>query len=453
MRTALTALLATLVCLVAASSASAINYYVAAPGATGTCGNELEKEGKACGSETLKWATVQDAASQVKNREGEYTTLIYIEGQHEESVTTTVPGEKGHTITYVSTDGGGLHELNINTSHILAEKLHTCTSEGIALTSVTFYENTDTCGWLGLNGNYVGHSAGGTISSFANTTVKAWWSRGGNDALTPEAGTELSKSAELAADLKGEEEAGMKPVITITYEGYNELAKPNKPDPTFPGKEAKTAEHYAKEFVKTAESILEVYPNVVLEPMNEPWFNTYPTEDDGEQYGEILAKLMPELAKAKIPANKVFVASYGEDEWVEDIYKASEALKTEIAGWYYHCDGGKTGECTKSGENGGGIQQTGRSEMKSGKDNIILSEFGERMGSSKTEKEEYPAKEAEFKEVLKVANEDHAEGEKWLTAAIVYSRNAKEWNMSEAGKPGNVTADGKIFTEFAEEHG
>ena len=464
-------LLVVLGCLVGAASASAGVYYV---GTSTACEAETV-EGHACGSYAHPWGKVSTALTYVKYESGFVgSPWIKIKGRHVETVSLTHPGcaypELCGSGVLSSEEGGTVTTVKAEAKHWTLAYLKACiTVSGEAEASVTMEEDVNVCpsSWLGLNSNSNGVFAGGTYATYANTTLHAYWDRGGNDGWEPVAGEtpESTKGVEggLAEDLKASHEAGMKPIVTIRYAGEDEENE-YAPDPNFPGASSEQRKAYVKGFVKTAEKVLANYSNAVFEVINEPWAKTYPEAYDGRQYGEILAELMPALTAAGIPLSKVYVAAYGEgDEWingensekekVKGIYRANSNLEDEILGWYYHCDGGSTGECLVGGGASDGIGQAGRSEMQSGKYNIIASEVGEnyearKEGSKGAKEAELAAKKTEFKEVLNQADTYHNEG--WLTALLIYSRSAGAWAMMKEGKS---TPLGEVFEEFAKVYG
>ena len=171
--------------------------------------------------------------------------------------------------------------------------------------------------------------------------------------------------------------AGMIPDVTIEYTGYHGDLRP---DPSFPASSGQIAS-YVEGFITSARAIHEKYPGAIFEPMNEPWAYTTP-RDDGAQYADVIARLLPAAAAAGVPLQQIYVAAYGPDAsasaeqiggWVPAMYEAQPQLQREIAGWYFHPYGPPEGNEFEPGIRS--VPEVQRL-MTSGQNNIIVSEIG-----------------------------------------------------------------------------
>jgi hypothetical protein len=163
--------------------------------------------------------------------------------------------------------------------------------------------------WLGLNGNNSTYL--GPVAYFAERGIP--YDRSGPVEFTAgetlEANGKPTKSAEaLNADFSH----GMRPVITIEYEGYN---GDFKSDPSFPTEANGSLARYVEGFVTTATAIRNAHPNepILFEAMNEPWGYTTP-QYEGAEYADVIARLLPAAREAGIPLEQIYVGGIGADQ-------------------------------------------------------------------------------------------------------------------------------------------
>ncbi len=286
--------------------------------------------------------------------------------------------------------------------------------------------------WLGLNGN----SAGGAPEEFVEHRIV--YDRGGTVEL--KAGSTL---AEIDGGLEPSIKAGMIPVVTIEFAGYSKCTFGKACLPT----DRKLLGEYARGFVSTAEEIVRRWPAapISFEAINEPWGYGTPS-----QYAAFLAQLLPAVAHSRVPLSDVYVAAAGE-RWIAGLYQAQPQLRNEVQGWYLH-------PYAKERKPGEGMAEVPgiRSEMASGRDNIIVSEIGfcaysvsrQCDGSAAPASDPSDAAQALVKE-LGLALAYHREG--WLRALLVYARSDGGWAMQEAN--GRLTAPGRALEAFGDRYG
>ncbi|MHB1537188.1 MAG: IPT/TIG domain-containing protein [Solirubrobacteraceae bacterium] len=301
--------------------------------------------------------------------------------------------------------------------------------------------------WLGLDGNSATYL--GPVTTFLarhvvyDRSAGIEWTAGGrvreHGRLTP-GGRALAFSVQ----------EGMRPVVTIEYAHYTGHFES---DPAFPSAEPGLAE-YVRGFVSSAREIRADFPHapIYFEPMNEPWGYTTP-QYNGAQYAEVIAVLLPAVEAAGVPLDDVYVAATGR-HWLAEMYQARPQLETEIGGWYAHPYGPPSGSYE---EGTAGIQSLPqiRSQMRSGQNNVIVSEVGycardvnagaECSGEGTTA----AAGARMLTQMLRSALQYHREG--WLRALLVYSRDAGGWAMQLAG--GRLTPEGEALIAFANAHG
>ncbi|MHB1468830.1 MAG: IPT/TIG domain-containing protein [Solirubrobacteraceae bacterium] len=306
--------------------------------------------------------------------------------------------------------------------------------------------------WLGLNGN--SSSSLGPIDSFAKHRIvydrsgPIEWEAG---ALPEQEGRLTTRGGALRTDF----EAGMIPVVTIEYRGYDGSFESS---PSFPTERngSHSLREYVAGFVASASAILRAFPGrtVLFEPINEPWGYTTP-QFDGAEYADVIAKLLPAARAAGIPLQSIYVAATGRG-WVPAMYAAQPRLETEIAGWYLHPYGSPSGT---EGQDVGGIQALPaiQSLMSSGQNNIVVSEVGYcaldargRGGcAGSTMAPTGAGAAAKLTKMLDNALPYHEAG--WLRALIVYSRDDGGWAMETPG--GKLTDQGRALVAFAAAHG
>lgn len=288
--------------------------------------------------------------------------------------------------------------------------------------------------WLGLNGNSAEHV--GPLEQFVEHRVV--YDRSGPIELL--AGETLAQDG---AGLEKSIKAGMIPVIPIEFDGYSKCTFGKHCLPT----DGKALSTYARDFISTAEEILDKYPaaGVKFEAINEPWGYGTPSE-----YAAFLALLLPQVARSHVPLKDVYVGATGEG-WIQGLYQAQPQLRNEVKAWYLH-------PYAKERKPGQGMAEVPgiRAEMTSGQDNVIVSEIGfcavsingQCLASSAPAYNPSDASQALRKE-LELARADHEAG--WLGAVIVYSRSDGGWAMQLKG--GELTDPGRMLQSFGDSYG
>jgi hypothetical protein len=310
------------------------------------------------------------------------------------------------------------------------------------------YDSPPSGPWLGLDGNNSSYL--GPVGEFVDHGVvfdrsnAIEWRAG---ELTERGGDPTRAGRGLAADIR----AGMIPVISIEYRGYDGYFESDPNFPTEAGGSTSLGE-YVKGFVASAASILAAHPGkrILLEPMNEPWGYTTP-QYDGAEYANVIAKLLPAARLAHIPLASIYVAAYGR-HWVSQMYRAQPALQTEVQGWYLHPYGPPRGSFTQNSE---GIQSLPhvQAEMTSGQNNIIVSEVGfcaldVNHGKNCTGQYVTHGYQAAERLARTLRNALPYREAGWLKALLVYSRNDGGWAMQLPG--GELTDQGEQLEEFAD---
>ncbi len=308
------------------------------------------------------------------------------------------------------------------------------------------YDPPPAAHWLGLNGN--GDTELGPIDRFERAGI-VYDRSGPIDWIAGELPERGGRPTPGGRALSRDYGAGMTPVVTIEYGGYE---GEYEPDPHFPGVRggSKSLERYVEGFVASAKAILRAHPGrrVLFEAMNEPWGYTTP-QFDGAQYAAVVAKLLPAARRAGIPLQDVYVAATGR-RWIAQMYRARPQLQTEVEGWYLHPYGPPNGVAGESSE---GIQSLPQlqAEMTSGQNNLIVSELGycarnvnggRGCGSPSTATGEEAARD--LTKALENAVPYHRAG--WLRVLLVYSRSAGGWAMQFPD--GRLTAQGRALLAF-----
>jgi hypothetical protein len=308
------------------------------------------------------------------------------------------------------------------------------------------YDPPPSARWLGLNGN--GDTELGPIDRFEWAGI-VFDRSGPIDWIAGELPERGGLPTPGGRALSRDYDAGMTPVVTIEYGGYE---GEYEPDPHFPGVRggSRSLERYVEGFVASAKAILRAHPHrpVLFEAMNEPWGYTTP-QFDGAQYAAVIAELLPAARRAGIPLQDVYVAATGR-HWIAQMYKARPQLQTEVEGWYLHPYGPPDGAAEQAGEGIQSLPQV-QAEMTSGQNNLIVSELGycarnvnggRGCGSPSTTTGEEAARD--LTEALENAVPYHRAG--WLRALLVYSRSAGGWAMQFAD--GRLTAQGRALLAF-----
>ena len=326
--------------------------------------------------------------------------------------------------------------------------------------------------WLGLDSNTAKYL--GPINTFALHGVVYDRSFELQAGELPSEGERGYETAEFEKRLSEDYEDDMTPVAVIEYKGYDRQGYAFTPDPEFPqlrnrAEEAEgknTVAQYVSGFLKTTTAILALvsrkYPGmqVLIEPMNEPWGYTTP-RDNGAEYADVLASLLPAAAEAHIPASDIYVAATGRG-WVPAMYRTQPALGSEIQGWYFHPYGPPAGV---EDDESAGIQSLPlvQAEMTSGQNNIIVSEAGYcaedvnnpmglegGSGCDGLSVKDSTTAASDLSRMLGNSRPYHEAG--WLRALIVYSRNDGGWAMQNFPEL-TLTKSGEALEAFADAYG
>jgi hypothetical protein len=325
--------------------------------------------------------------------------------------------------------------------------------------------------WLGLNENSAKYL--GPVDTFLSHGIvydRSFELTAGQLPSELEKGNEAEEMERRFAE---DREDGMIPVVVIEFRGYGRAGYEYRSDPAFPQPRtraeeaagANTSKGYVEGFVRSAAAILRLAAAgghstpVLFEPMNEPWGYTTP-QNNGAEYANVIAELIPAAVRAGIPATSIYVGARS-GGWVPAMYGAQPSLRSAVQGWYVHPYGPPPGQ----GGSDTGIQSlpSVRAAMTSGQDNIVVSEvgfcatdvnnsrpresggkacFGQQVGDSRVAA-------ADLQGVLESGAAYHEAG--WLKALIVYSRNAGGWAMQKYPHR-TLTRSGKALVQFADEH-
>lgn len=318
--------------------------------------------------------------------------------------------------------------------------------------------------WLGLNYN---SSAGVGRTAFARLGVV--YDRSGG--LEATAGETIGNSRSLATGLRDSMNAGMvADVVVDSSQGPSGCtSNPDTSNLCLPDAPAQVSA-YVRGFVATTTSIRRAYPHrkVIFEPMNEPWdWGAPPGTTSGRaaarEYAAVLAKLLPAARSAGVPLSRIYVPATGTltdgTSWIDDLYRFEPCLAAvsgtcgPIEGWNVHPYGPPASTTT-----GVRLVPTLRASMRSGADNVIISEIGfcaiDVLAGSKCDQntsavDGTSAQTARWlSQTLAIAQRMHRDG--WLRALIIWVRTGGGWSMQTPD--GRLTAQGKVLTEFARSH-
>lgn len=316
--------------------------------------------------------------------------------------------------------------------------------------------------WLGLN--YNSSSQAGDITDFARFGIV--YDRLGS--LDLGAGVTVQSSRELRDGLRASIRAGMVPDVVISpVRGPSGCStNPNTSDLCLPDSQA-YVEDYVHAFIQTALSIQHAYPrkDIAFEPMDEPWdWAPPPGTPSGaaaaERYAAILARLLAAAKAAGIPLSSIYVPATGQlidqTSWIPDLYQAQPCLRPgphacgPVEAWNVHPYG-------PPGSSAHGIAEVPRlrEQMRSGADNIIVSEIGfcatDVLGgahcnqNTPTVDGSTAATARWLTDVLRAARRMHDAG--WLRALIIWQRIGGGWSMQLPD--GKLTGQGEALIRFA----
>jgi hypothetical protein len=320
-------------------------------------------------------------------------------------------------------------------------------------------------GWLGLN--YNSSANVGKLDEFAKRGIV--FDRGGG--LELDVGATPQDTPQFAHDLRVSIRAGMIPDIELGP-AAGPIGCAGNPDgstrclPRDP-----YVRRYVDAFIRTVSGVLRAYPHsrFLFEPMNEPWnWASPPITPSGRmaaaEYAAVLAQLLPAAKAEGIPLSDIYVPATGTlldgTSWISDLYQAQPCLKPgsgscgPIAGWNIHPYG-----LPFSSADGIGSVPAMREMMRSGQNNIIVSEIGfcatdvaggrdcnqnlsDVVGSS-------GQAAVWLTDTLDRALAMHQAG--WLKALLVWNRAGDAWAMQNPD--GSLTAQGTALELFARRHG
>ena len=315
--------------------------------------------------------------------------------------------------------------------------------------------------WLGLN--YNSATASGALAAFARRGII--YDREG--AIQVNAGMTPENTPQFKAGLEIDYSAGMIPVIELDP-ASGPPGCPNAPDPSHTCLPTTVGQISAlvSGLVQTAASVVRAHPGqpVLFEPLDEPWGwasppGTPPGARAAAEYADLLARLLPAAHAAGVPLSDFYVAAIGRlgdgTDWVADLYRAQPCLAPgagscgPIQGWYLH----PYGPPGHSDEGIGAVPGI-RAAMRSGRDNLIVSEIGfcatdvhagQACGNNRPDIDgTSPQVAAWLTQTLVQAAAMHRAG--WLKALLVWERSGTGWAMQNTD--GTVTAQGRALDLF-----
>lgn len=330
----------------------------------------------------------------------------------------------------------------------------------------------DSAPWLGLDYNSQTPAPAADLTEFVDHGIVY-----DRDSVEPAAGDTVSSQS--FAKLSRSISAGMTPDIVVDPPAGNPTGCTSDPAPAawcLPTSAA-DIQTYVNGFITTVQSVLQAYPNqqFLFEPMNEPFYwgsppGTQAGYKAAAEYAAVLAKLLPAIAEASgpsIPLSDVYVPAAGwlpdGTHWIPDLYAAEPCLapgggpcesgapQTPIAGWTVHPYG-------LPGISSQGINSVPplRAEMRSGTDNIVVSEIGfcatSVEGGQNCSKGDWYGSGGQtarwLARTLRAAYAMHQAG--WLKAMILWLRSGDGYSMQLSN--GSLTAQGLVLLNFADQH-
>jgi hypothetical protein len=317
--------------------------------------------------------------------------------------------------------------------------------------------------WLGLN--YNSGSDTGALSDFAARGIV--YDREGS--IEVNVGQTPENTPQFKAGLDLSYSARMVPVIEVDP-ATGPPGCTNAPDSskTCLPTTAAGIDSLVQGFIQTAGSVLQDYPGktVLFEPLDEPWGwasppGTEPGRLAAREYAAILAQLLLAAKAAGIPLEDIYVPAIGTlsdgTSWVRDLYGAQPCLKPgpascgPIAGWYLHPYG-----LPHSVTDGIESVPRVRAGMRSGRDNLIVSELGfcaTDVAGGKNCDENEPQVDGTssqtaiwLSQTLNEAAAMHQAG--WLKALLIWERAGSGWAMQNPD--GSLTAQGRVLDLFAD---
>jgi hypothetical protein len=317
--------------------------------------------------------------------------------------------------------------------------------------------------WLGLN--YNSGSEAGALRDFAERGII--YDREGK--LEVRAGRTPRTEPRFRSGLTTSFAARMVPDIQIDP-ATGPMGCQSNPVPTpfcLPTDEADIGS-YVHGFVRTVSSVLHDYPRhrILFEPTDEPWLWASPPGTSSgvraaRQYAAILAELLPAARAAKVPLSQIYVPATGVLDdgslWIRGLYKARPCLAPgpascgPIAAWNLHPYG-----LPYSSTEGIDSVRTIRTQMRSGENNLVVSEIGfcandvnDGRGCDQNRSDIVTTSDqtaAWLRATLTEAARMHRAG--WLKALIIWERSGTGFAMQNDN--GTLTATGRVLDLFAD---
>ncbi|MGA9860087.1 MAG: hypothetical protein WBQ18_19635 [Solirubrobacteraceae bacterium] len=279
----------------------------------------------------------------------------------------------------------------------------------------------------------------------------------------------MASSARFADGVTASIDAGMIPDIEVDPSDAPTgcVDDPNASTLCLPDTAAQI-DAYVSGFVATARSVLVAHPGarLVFEPMNEPWnWATPPGIPSGrlaaDRYAAVLAPLLAAALTSSVPLDDIYVPATGRlddgTNWIADLYAARPCLAPgggacgPVRGWNLHPYG-----LPNSRSEGIGSVPAIRAGMRSGEDNIIISEIGfcARDVNAGADCEENRADVVGtgaqtarwLTQTLHVARAMWRAG--WLRGLLVWNRAGGGWAMQDEN--GSLTPQGEALLHAAE---
>jgi hypothetical protein len=316
--------------------------------------------------------------------------------------------------------------------------------------------------WLGMNYNS-GRFVHGALRAFSSRGIV--YDRDGS--LEVRAGATVDSDPLFGQGLARSYSAGMIPdVVVDSADGPSGCTNPDQSGLCLPVTPVDQSA-YVRGFIETTRSVLRAHPGkeVLFEPMNEPWNlasppGTSPGRVAARQYAAVLRPLLTATARAHVPLRDIYVPATGQLEdgssWISDLYQDQPCLLPgrntcgPIAGWNLHPYG-----VPDSQDQGIGSVPGIRQQMRSGQDNVVVSEIGfcatdvaDAEGCSDNTSDLATPGDiaaARLSATLEQAAAMHREG--WLRALIVWERQGGGWGMQNPD--GTLTAQGLALKQFA----
>ena len=317
--------------------------------------------------------------------------------------------------------------------------------------------------WLGLN--YNSGSGVGSVSQFAHDGI-VWDREGGLEVgagATPGAVSAFGHALHVSLG------AGMVPDVLVdpTLGPRGCTQNPSGSDLCVPDTRAEV-DRYVRGFVSTVVATDRAHPDnlIVFEPMDEPWDwasppGSTPGRSAAAQYAAVLARLFPALRRAHAPLSHVYVPLTGElgdgTQWIDDLYRAQPCLAPgrntcgPVEGWNAHVYG-----TPRSPTNSLNVVADLRDQMRSGTDNVIVSEMGfcatdvergEQCDENTPEVDGTSATVSDWLgQTLRIGAGMHAAG--WLRAIILWDRSGGGWSAQLPNA--QLTALGRTLLHFAQ---